>query len=233
MLSEKFFLLRLWKGRAQHTSEHEALIRAAGSISDRKIDTTVALAFTRLSTTSKVFKNFVRFPWLKRVFKWWKEIIWANRGKILLRLWRRKRFLSVREKFTVDRCVRTAKHFLIGGRSFVHKIIHLPVLRSQQPIETQQERKCFSHVGFTHLLPPVNWVALFKILNQVFQFAFPVMFVPSFPLHTDWASKRFRQLRLTMKISARRLGKRKIFQRKKKQETLVKNITMIMIDDGT
>src|SRR5690349_25120757 len=52
-----------------------------------------------------------------------------------------KRFLlSVRENFTVDRCVRTAKHFLIGGRSFVHKIIHLPVLRSQQRIETQQER---------------------------------------------------------------------------------------------
>lgn len=152
----------------------------------------------------------------------------------------------------------TAKHFLIGGRSFVHNIIHLPVLRLKQPIATQQERKMFfSRELSTHLLfspSTVNWVALFKTLNQVFQFSslfvpFSLFFPSFFPFFSTThrasvfkasasrGAKNSRWWKFSLFGWEKRKKKRgNIFLsniEKKASDALVKNITMIMIDDET
>lgn len=139
----------------QPTSERRALIKAAGKRlegkSKNRYDFFLLFWLLRASARWSSFKNLLRTEGTTLN----SEIgLSESRGKFCEKCFFEAGLAGVREKI-FHRCtfVRT-KHFLIGGRSFVHKTIHLPVRRSEQPIKTQQERKHFSHVGFTHLFRP-------------------------------------------------------------------------------
>lgn len=108
----------------------KALIRAAGDSSEGKSIFFIVLTFTSVRRR-RVFKSISQGLVEARNFKWWKA---ANRGKTAQLLVCEKMFGRCAPGVFVQ-----AKHFLIGGRSFAYKTIHLPVLRSQQPIEAQQE----------------------------------------------------------------------------------------------
>lgn len=91
------------------------------------------------------------------------------------------RSLVCEKMLPFPRCVHTAKHFLIGGRSFVYKpstyLCRTPSNARTANRNAAGEENIFSR-GHHPPFPPVNWVALFKTLNQVF-FQFLLPFMPS------------------------------------------------------
>lgn len=176
-----------------------------------------------------------------RNFKWWIYFCLSESWEIFtaLSLWEVERDVVVCEKSYRFPCVYTAEHFLIGGRSFVHNIIHLPVQTERQPIETQQERKYFSHVGITHLLCFPSNVKIelrsSKLSTRFFNFTPVRAFFPSHTANELQAAASDDEIFLSSWLLA---GKKDLKKKEKKfssttRETLVKNITMIMIDDET
>lgn len=183
----------------EHTSEHEALIRAAGRQLEGKIDSTFyCLTFTsesKMKGEEKVFKKFSSAFGLTGAhrksenFKWWTREIylsesWENSAGYRCEGKGRKRFaLLVCEKMwkcelTVAPVLRsyTAETFSHRWAQFrLYKIIHLPVRRPAQPIGAQQERKMFFSRGHhPPFSPPTSnrklSCALQKLSTRFFNF---------------------------------------------------------------
>lgn len=149
---QKYFFIAVEKRslsrkKEKHTSEHGALIRAAGSKKNRYDFFLIFHCFDFYERkTKKVFKKDpANFAWWN--FKWWKLYLnesWENLFcEKLIWLWDESTLLvcELRNIYRSSGMSTREKHFLIGGRSFIRNIIHLPVLWLKQPIAEQQERK--------------------------------------------------------------------------------------------